>query len=90
VKDRLVISNQPAIVAGTQTFDGVFGLDLASRNPNTFASLSLPEHLNLNDFDAWRYGVRTRSGNNSEIITFSVDRLTLVPLPGAPTTLPAI
>lgn len=83
VEDALTIGNQPAIVAGTQTLDAVFGLNFASRNPNTFASQSLPEHLNLNDFDAWRYGVLTRSSNNSEIITFSIDRLTPVPLPGA-------
>lgn len=81
VEDALTIGNQPVIVAGTQTLDGVFGLNFASRNPNTFASLSLPEHLNLSDFDAWRYGVLTRSGNNNEIFTFSVDRLTPVPLP---------
>jgi len=87
VEDTLTIGKQPAIVAGTQTLDGVFGLEFASRNPNTFASLSLPEHLNINDFDAWRYGVLTRAGNNNEIITFSIDRLTPVPLPGAATML---
>lgn len=82
VEDTISIGTQPALLAGTQTADGVLGLNFASRDPNTFTSLSLPEHLTLNDFDAWRYGVLTRSGNNSEIIGFSVDRLTPVPLPG--------
>ncbi|MCS6286559.1 MAG: hypothetical protein H8K08_14130 [Nitrospira sp.] len=82
IEDQIVIGKQPVMVSGNQTVDGVFSLDLASRNPNTFTSLSLPEQLILNDFDAWRYGVLTRSGNNQEIITFSIDRLTPVPLPG--------
>jgi hypothetical protein len=82
IEDQIVIGKQPVIVGGTQTADGVFSLDLASRNPNTFASLSLPEDLMLSDFDAWHYGVLTRSGNNQEIISFSIDRLTPVPLPG--------
>ena len=82
IEDQIMIGKQPVIVGGNQTADGVFGLNLASRNPNTFASLSLPEQLMLNDFDAWRYGVLTRSGNNQEIITFSIDSLTPVPLPG--------
>lgn len=82
IEDQIVIGKQPVIVDGNQTADGVFGLNLASRNPNTFASLSLPEQLMLNEFDAWRYGVLTRSGNNQEIITFSIDSLTPVPLSG--------
>jgi hypothetical protein len=87
VEDTISIGAQPALIAGTQTADGVFGLNFASRNANTFSSLSLPEHLILADFNAWRYGVLTRAGNNNEIITFSVDRLTPVALPGAATML---
>ena len=73
IEDGLSIGKQPAIVVGAPTLDGLFGLEFASRNPNTFANLSLPEHLNLDDFDAWRYGVLTRAGHNNEIITFSID-----------------
>jgi len=81
VEDTLDISTSSAVIDGTQTLDGIFALSFASTNPNTFADLSLPGHLNLSDFNAWHYGILTRSGNNQEIIEFSVEHLTQVPEP---------
>jgi hypothetical protein len=77
------VDKQPFIVGGTQTTDGVFGLSFSSTNPNLFAGLSLPESLILSDFDNWHNGGITRAGNNQEIISFSIDRLTPVPVPAA-------
>ncbi len=83
VEDTLFVGSQPAIVDGIQTLDGVFSLSFASTNPNTFADTGLPAYLNLSDFDAWHYGTFTRAGNNFEIIQFSIDSITAVPVPAS-------
>ena len=81
VEDGISFNKQPAIVAGIQTTDGVFGLGFSSSNRNTFPNLNLPKRLNLSAFDAAHYGILTRAGNNNEIIEFSIERLTPVSLP---------